>query len=169
MELKRLKWFAGHKSRPGFRSQSAMEYLMTYGWAILILGIVVAAIWALGLFSPSTFVSSQCIMPAEFSCLSAVLSQGGSLFINIEQSTASPILITGVGCNTNATYQGMSLENVNLPIASNTTFTIQCYSGTAPFSGGIGSLYNGYLMINYTDIQTGFPKLATGTLILKVT
>ncbi|MCL5122722.1 MAG: hypothetical protein M1279_02000 [Candidatus Marsarchaeota archaeon] len=169
MESKSLNRLACHNGCHGFRLQSAMEYLMTYGWAILILGVVVAAIWSLGLFSPSTFVSSQCIMPAEFSCLSAVLSQGGSLFINIEQSTASPILITGIGCNTNATYQDMSLENFTLPIASNTTFTIQCYSGTSPFSGSIGSLYHGYLMINYTDIQTGFPKLATGTLILKVT
>ncbi|MEM0149607.1 MAG: hypothetical protein QXW10_01785 [Candidatus Micrarchaeaceae archaeon] len=159
----------GLKGNTSIRSQSAMEYLMTYGWAILILGIVLAAIWALGLFSPSTFVSSQCIMPAEFSCLSAVLSQGGSLFINIEQSTTSPILITGIGCNSNATYQGMVAEDVTLPIASNTTFTLQCYTGTAPFSGTVGSLYHGYLMINYTDIQTGFPKLATGTLILKVT
>ncbi|EQD41063.1 hypothetical protein B2A_10822, partial [mine drainage metagenome] len=141
----------------------------TYGWAILILGIAIAAIWSLGLFSPSTFVSSQCIMPAEFSCLSAVLSQSGTLFINLEQSTQSPILITGIGCNTNATYQDMLAVNATLPIASNTTFTVQCYSGTASYSGRIGSLYDGYLLINYTDIQTGFPKLATGTLIMKVT
>ncbi len=33
------------------RSQSAMEYLMTYGWAILIIAVVLAALFQLGVFS----------------------------------------------------------------------------------------------------------------------
>jgi hypothetical protein len=32
-----------------------MEYLMTYGWAILIVIIVAAALYALGVFNPATF------------------------------------------------------------------------------------------------------------------
>ncbi len=32
------------------KGQAAMEYLMTYGWAILIVIIVVAALWAFGVF-----------------------------------------------------------------------------------------------------------------------
>ena len=35
------------KSRKG---QAAMEYLMTYGWAILIVIVVVAALYAMGVF-----------------------------------------------------------------------------------------------------------------------
>ena len=38
-----------------FRSQSAMEYLMTYGWAILIIAVVLAALFELGIFNPMTF------------------------------------------------------------------------------------------------------------------
>ena len=37
------------------KGQSAMEYLMTYGWAILIVIIVAAALYALGVFNPATF------------------------------------------------------------------------------------------------------------------
>jgi hypothetical protein len=37
------------------KAQSAMEYLMTYGWAILIVIIVAAALYALGVFNPATF------------------------------------------------------------------------------------------------------------------
>ena len=33
------------------KAQSAMEYLMTYGWAILIVIIVAAALYALGIFT----------------------------------------------------------------------------------------------------------------------
>ena len=36
-----------------FKLQSAMEYLMTYGWAILIIAIVMIAMFSLGIFNPS--------------------------------------------------------------------------------------------------------------------
>ncbi len=38
-----------------YRSQSAMEYLMTYGWAILVIAIILAALYTLGIFNPLTF------------------------------------------------------------------------------------------------------------------
>ena len=44
--------FAYSKMR---KSQSAMEYLMTYGWAILIIAIVLVALFSLGIFNSSNF------------------------------------------------------------------------------------------------------------------
>ncbi len=37
------------------KSQSAMEYLMTYGWAILIIAVVLGALFQLGVFNSMTF------------------------------------------------------------------------------------------------------------------
>ncbi len=43
----------------GSRGQAAMEYLMTYGWAILVVMVVGIAMWQLGIFSMgSSSVSS---------------------------------------------------------------------------------------------------------------
>ncbi len=42
-------------SKSTSKSQSAMEYLMTYGWAILIIAIVLVAFFSLNLFNPYTF------------------------------------------------------------------------------------------------------------------
>ena len=39
----------GTHARPRSRQQSAMEYLMTYGWAILIIAVVLSVIYMLGL------------------------------------------------------------------------------------------------------------------------
>ena len=54
-----MKAFRKGNSQRGFhqsfRSQSAMEYLMTYGWAILIIAVVLAALFELGVFNPMTF------------------------------------------------------------------------------------------------------------------
>ena len=48
----------------GKRSQSALEYMMTYGWAILIIVIVAVILYSMGIFNPSssiTFTSSVCV------------------------------------------------------------------------------------------------------------
>jgi hypothetical protein len=37
------------------KSQSAMEYLMTYGWAILIIAVVLGALFQLGVFNANNF------------------------------------------------------------------------------------------------------------------
>ena len=39
------------------KGQTAMEYLMTYGWAILIVIVVVAALYSMGVFTVSPGVS----------------------------------------------------------------------------------------------------------------
>ena len=37
------------------KAQSAMEYLMTYGWAILVIAVVLGVLYSLGVFNPLNF------------------------------------------------------------------------------------------------------------------
>ena len=46
------------RSVKGSRSQSALEYMMTYGWAILIIVIVAGVLYSLGIFSPSSSIGT---------------------------------------------------------------------------------------------------------------
>src|SRR5271154_1936866 len=78
--------------------QSAMEYLTTYGWAILIIGIALIVIFSL-VSSGATQPPQQCLLPAGFSCLNYYMTQNGMLQLNLLQSTQYPITITSVGCN----------------------------------------------------------------------
>ena len=48
------------------KAQAAMEFLMTYGWAILVVLIVLAALFYLGIFTPST--PNVCIASAPITC-----------------------------------------------------------------------------------------------------
>jgi hypothetical protein len=49
------------------KGQTALEYLMTYGWAILIVIIVVAALYALGLTKPCKWQANPTIsLPPDF-------------------------------------------------------------------------------------------------------
>ncbi len=47
-------------------AQSAMEYLMTYGWAILAIAIVLAALFELGIFNSVN--TTVCLSKPGFTC-----------------------------------------------------------------------------------------------------
>ena len=42
------------------KGQGALEYLMTYGWALLVIVVVGAALFALGVLNPSTYTQESC-------------------------------------------------------------------------------------------------------------
>ncbi len=59
-----------------FKAQSAMEYLMTYGWAILIIAIVLAALYILGVFNGSAFIGTTCTATSGALCTSPIAAPG---------------------------------------------------------------------------------------------
>jgi len=152
-------------SRIGSRkAQSAMEYLTTYGWAILIIGVVLAALAEMGLFNPSTYAQSICDLPANLFCKSFFLSTSGVLAVTIENTMQDPINITAVGCGNQPLANMQSITPVYLPQGHSYTFNVQC-EGAA--NSHIGQLYAGYITLNYTDDVTLFSQTLSGKVIVK--
>jgi hypothetical protein len=44
------------------KSQAAMEFLMTYGWAILVVLAAIAALAYFGVLSPGKFIPEKCML-----------------------------------------------------------------------------------------------------------
>ena len=152
------------------RLQSAMEYLMTYGWAILIIAVALAVLFYFGVFNPSSFVGQQCVLQSGLSCTIVSMSANGMLTINLAQASASQtsISITAVGCNSNAAQTPTPLPSqVVLGPESNVTLAVQCYSGASTFYAPVGSTFQGYLSINYNETYTGFPHVVSGKVLAK--
>jgi len=108
------------------KAQSAMEYLMTYGWAILIVIIVAAALYALGVFNPATFTGRTA---TGFQTIGAptdwdLASTTGNLTLNLannKMATAITIYnITATISGTNTLYNPTTLV---LGPGSSTTVT----------------------------------------------
>ena len=79
------------------RSQSALEYMMTYGWAILIIVIVAVILYSMGIFNPSSSITTTSVGFSPFVVSSAVCNSGGLSFsIN---TGALPNLATSVTLN----------------------------------------------------------------------
>jgi len=155
--------------------QSAIEYLTTYGWAIIIISIVVVALFEI--VTSAQQPVQECILPAGFSCESYTLASNGLLTINLGQATTYPIQVTAMGCTNPQSLSNMIIENtmtanyISMPIGSNYIFTnVYCYSNGTVYSGTVGaSTFSGYLEINYTNSYTGFPNTQYGTIRVEVT
>ncbi|MDE1865162.1 MAG: hypothetical protein KGH94_00785 [Candidatus Micrarchaeota archaeon] len=155
----------------GLKAQNAMEFMMTYGWAIVILVVVLATLYSLGFFSPSTLSANVCALPANLGCVSAILWPNGIVQLNIQQATQYIISVNAISCNDQGVANALPFSSpVTMQIGSNATFSVQCYTGSnwASFNGPIGTLFSGQLFVNYTDISTGFSHTVSGTLIQKV-
>ncbi len=74
------------------KGQAAVEYLATYGWALLILAIVIAAILAMGVFNPNYFVIEECYLGPSFNCHAQLVGEATQtrLLLNISQALGYP-------------------------------------------------------------------------------
>ncbi len=153
--------------------QSAIEYLTTYGWAVLLIAIALVFLFELGVFNRSP--PTQCILESGFGCTNFYMTSNGILVFNLEQQTINPVNITGIACYENSTLlSGQKPYNppsnqLFMPVGSSQTMYVQCYtSNTIAYSGNIGSVFSGTLAIYYTDAITHLTEFAKGSLTVPI-
>jgi hypothetical protein len=90
-----------------FKAQSAMEYLMTYGWAILIIAVVLGALFSLGVFSGSSLLGTSCVASPGYLCSNPSLLTSGLLTFTFGQNTGSTIYDVELACGATSTTGGL--------------------------------------------------------------
>ena len=71
------------------RAQSAMEYLMTYGWAIIIILVVLGILYLLNVFTPNSLIGSTCTPQFKYLCQIPALAVTGQLSFLFGQNTGA--------------------------------------------------------------------------------
>lgn len=107
-----------------------MEYLVTYGWALLALVLVVALLFASGAFSSTSFAVQECTFQPDLPCPSFVLYRSSHAPSGaIDQTTLQFRLSNGLGFPinvTNVTYVvndlGQPGRNVSTGVPPHGTF-----------------------------------------------
>jgi hypothetical protein len=84
------------------KGQAAVEYLTTYGWALLALVIVLAALLASGVLTPNYLVSEECTFGTNLQCSAALYNDGGpsSLAMTVFNGFPYRIKVTQVSVQT---------------------------------------------------------------------
>ncbi len=151
------------------KAQSAMEYLMTYGWAILIIAVVLASLFSLGVFNSGASLSTACIPLAGFTCSGPVLHNGNLTIVEIGQATGQAWLLTGLYLDPTGTTGCASAVNSippsPLPIASGG-------SGPTRFQGlptTVGASFSGTLWAGYNTATVNGLCVQLASLSVKAT
>ncbi|MFT4304062.1 MAG: hypothetical protein ACMXYG_05825 [Candidatus Woesearchaeota archaeon] len=79
------------------KGQAAMEFLMTYGWALLVVVIAIAALAFFGLLNPSRFLPPKCDLSAGISCVDYSAVSGTVPMSTLEDGEISIIINNGIG------------------------------------------------------------------------
>jgi len=114
------------------RAQSAMEYLMTYGWAILIIAVVLGALFSLGVFNGTGTLGTACIARSDYLCQNPVYQHVG----------ANIILILGQNTGTNWASANFMFVPLGQPTSS-AAATLPVTLTNGAFTAGLGNTLYG--------------------------
>ena len=112
-----------------FRLQSAMEYLMTYGWAILIIAVVLGALFALGIFNGPGTVA--CIASPGFLCQTPTYDHNANISFTFGQNTGSTIYNLAFGCSAIASSNGLPSNTASIVYVGANGFVSNIISSSA--------------------------------------
>ena len=128
------------------KGQSALEYMMTYGWAILIIVIVAVILYSMGIFNPRASVTAVSSGFSPFAASAAVCS-GSTLTVAFSvgglPNGASSVIITGGNYTSGSGISPASgtLTAPSSPISVGSSFnmtdtSVTCTSGVAFSASG---------------------------------
>ena len=79
------------------KSQAALEFLTTYGWAFLVIIIMISTLAYFGILSPGKILPSRCSFGSEFQCLDFQISATGNTFkIRLKNNVGEPIDVSSM-------------------------------------------------------------------------
>ena len=131
---------------------------MTYGWALLILALVVAGMFSMGIFDTGSFVGTRATGFVQVSPVGWRVTPAGALTVMFKNNAGTDITITQI--NATLGQSSMAPYATPVPIANGEQ------TGTLSI-GSFGTQSGSYtirMAIAYNDSTTGFSYTDSGTI-----
>jgi hypothetical protein len=147
------------------KAQAALEYMMTYGWALLAIIAVLGILVYFRAGSAEDTIPSSCTFGTQFNCDQFIAAENGTFafsFVNLHDET---INLTGVECSVpnqpswTQTYSGAI-------IPTGDKGTLVCNPPVAYLLNGKEKI-EAKLYFRYDEAQS-LPRVQTGSLIVSV-
>lgn len=155
------------------KGQAAMEFLMTYGWAILVVLAAIGALAYFGVLSPEKLVPERTTFTAPFpSSEAAVVSlSSGTVQIALSNNYGQSITLLNTGETGTQDCASPTLniynetagayQDTNMTIKNGETFLLQ-YDCGASFIGSVGDRFETELTFSYIT-PSGLVHTHSGT------
>ncbi len=142
------------------KGQSAVEYIMTYGWAMLALVIVTGFLLASGVLNPNYVITEECSLGSNLPCQFMVFNDEGSTKLILEVYNGFPykIKINSIEVVMKDTGESFSDFDRNVLIDSGDSHT---YDSELPGSAlTVGEVKRFSARVTYVSCA---PEVRTGT------
>ncbi len=142
------------------KGQTALDFLMTYGWALLLIVLVIGALFALGVFDIGAFLGSRATGFAQVGVAAHRIDNAGALSVQLTNRVGTDIRVD----NVTWTYRGTTSSNttVNTTVGNGqTTSTLNLGTVTGAASG---DTFTVQMSIGYVDLNTNFAYQSSGTI-----
>ena len=88
------------------KSQAALEFLTTYGWAFLVILIMIGTLAYFGILSPGKILPNRCNFGSEFQCIDYQISATGNTFkVRLKQNIGEPIDVSAITLSSESATQ----------------------------------------------------------------
>ncbi|MFA6073790.1 MAG: hypothetical protein WC758_06755 [Candidatus Woesearchaeota archaeon] len=138
------------------KAQAAIEFLMTYGWALLMIIGIISAIY---LFSsnPKDVIPNSCSFGDSFDCVDAQILQTGKVLVSLKNLVGTDILINSTICEYNS---NKVFTQESKTVAPGELFQLNCSTGQQIIDKAKVDFVVVYIKEGYT-----FPSSSDGVII----
>ena len=152
------------------RGQAALEFLSTYGFAFLIILVMIGALSYFGILTPQKFLPGRCLISNEFSCPDRQITRtvpGVTLDLQLVNNLGNTVdFVTGPTMNATSQYgagpcvQWVGVAPGNTSLVSGERGHVQCLLvGTFP---AVGEKLKIGFNINYKELGGSYSRSIQG-------
>ena len=145
------------------KAQAAMEFLMSYGWAIIVVIILIAALANFGVIKPGKYLPVSCTFEPGIGCVDSY----------INTTTFTIVLVNGMGVDINlkrfdliSVKHNFTTDDItprNLTDGQKTTYYLTINNSADYLDQGERGQYD--IKITYSKLGSSLEKILEGTLI----
>jgi len=151
------------------KAQAAMEFLMTYGWAIMVVLVVIGALVYFDVLNPANFLSESCVLTMPLNCGDYSV-RNGAIGLDIANSGGRAVEITSVSITGDALAGVCSVAlgaAVSIDSGESAPFTVTDAVNCAKVATGRDK--NKYAVsVSYNYAGSTYTHTSTGKVFAKV-
>lgn len=145
------------------KGQAALEFMTTYGWALIVVLVMIMAIVYFDIFDTDNFIQDSCSVSGELQCREFTVNPQ-IVKIQLKNNFGKDITINDVTCQDEA--GNSATTSPGLPVSPGSTIDVTCDFGSALFNPGDKQKFT--FEIEYRRTTGTVDHIVTGDLISTV-